>query len=167
MFTHPGGKLLFMGNEFGTTQEWNYKSELPWELLQFEPHKGLQTCVKDLCFLLREQPAMYEEQFHTHGFEWIDLNHRPESVIVYRRKGTDPKNDLLVILNMTPEVRHDWKVQVYGKEIWQEIFNSNDKKYWGTGDVFNPEILVTELDKNSALFEINVQLPPLGAIVLR
>ncbi len=167
MFTHPGGKLLFMGNEFGSTQEWNYKSELPWELLQFEPHKGLQTCVKDLCFLLREQPAMYEEQFHTHGFEWIDLNHRPESVIVYRRKGTDPKNDLLVILNMTPEVRHDWKVQVYGKEIWQEIFNSNDKKYWGTGDVFNPEILVTELDKNSALFEINVQLPPLGAIVLR
>lgn len=167
MFTHPGGKLLFMGNEFGTTQEWNYKSELPWELLQFEPHKGLQTCVKDLCFLLREQPAMYEEQFRTHGFEWIDLNHRPESVIVYRRKGTDPKNDLLVILNMTPEVRHDWKVQVYGKEIWQEIFNSNDKKYWGTGDVFNPEILVTELDKNSALFEINVQLPPLGAIVLR
>ncbi|HQD11047.1 MAG TPA: 1,4-alpha-glucan branching protein GlgB, partial [Flavihumibacter sp.] len=63
MFTHPGGKLLFMGNEFGSTQEWNYKSELPWELLQFEPHKGLQTCVKDLCFLLREQPAMYEEQF--------------------------------------------------------------------------------------------------------
>jgi len=167
MFTHPGGKLLFMGNEFGSTQEWNYKSELPWELLQFEPHKGLQTCVKDLCFLLREQPAMYEEQFRTHGFEWIDLNHRPESVIVYRRKGSDPKNDLLVILNMTPEVRHDWKIQVHGKESWQEIFNSNDKKYWGTGDVFNPEILVTELDKNSALFEINVQLPPLGAIVLR
>ena len=167
MFTHPGGKLLFMGNEFASTQEWNYKSELPWELLQYEPHKGMQTCVRALCHLLREQPAMYEEQFNTKGFEWIDLNHRAESVVVYRRKGKDPADDLLVILNMTPEVRRDWKINVYGKESWKEIYNSNDEQYWGTGDVFNPDIPVTEIDKNTALFEINVHLPPLGALVLR
>ncbi len=167
MFTHPGGKLLFMGNEFASTQEWNYKSELPWELLQYEPHKGMQTCVRALCHLLREQPAMYEEQFNTKGFEWVDLNHRAESVVVYRRKGKDPADDLLVILNMTPEVRRDWKVNVYGKESWKEIYNSNDEQYWGTGDVFNPDIPVTEIDKNNALFEINVHLPPLGALVLR
>lgn len=167
MFTHPGGKLLFMGNEFASTQEWNYKSELPWELLQYEPHKGMQACVRTLCHLLREQPAMYEEQFNTKGFEWVDLNHRAESVVVYRRKGKNPADDLLVILNMTPEVRRDWKINVYGKESWKEIFNSNDEQYWGTGDVFNPDIPVTEIDKNTALFEINVHLPPLGALVLR
>ena len=167
MFTHPGGKLLFMGNEFGSTVEWNYKSELPWELLQFDSHAGMKNCVKSLCHLLRAEPALYEKQFEQGGFEWVDLNHRAESVMVYRRKGEKPEEDILVILNMTPEVRRNWKVVTYGKSAWKEIFNSNDTNYWGTGDVFNPEPIVTEVDKNNKLFEINLHLPPLGAVVLK
>lgn len=76
MFTHPGAKLLFMGNEFGQTSEWNYKSELDWELLQHDSHKMMQQCVKALNHLYREQPALYENQFDPAGFQWIDLNHR-------------------------------------------------------------------------------------------
>jgi 1,4-alpha-glucan branching enzyme len=167
MFTHPGGKLLFMGNEFGSTTEWKYKSELPWELLQHAPHKGMKDCVRDLCLLLRNEPAMYQQQFTQAGFEWIDLSHRQESVIVYRRKGLLPEDDLLVILNMTPVVRQHWKVYAHGKTSWKEIFNSNETKYWGTGDVFNPDIPVTLVDKNTQRFEINLQLPALGAIVLK
>ena len=167
MFTHPGGKLLFMGNEFGSTTEWNYKSELPWELLQHPSHKMLKDCVRDLCFLLRNEPALYEKQFVQDGFEWIDLNHRQESVIVYRRKGILPENDLLVILNMTPVVRNDWKIYARGKETWKEIFNSDGKKYWGTGDVFNPAPVVKLVDKNTRQYEINVHLPALGAVVLK
>lgn len=167
MFTHPGGKLLFMGDEFGSTTEWNYKSELPWELLQFDSHRGMKDCVRALCHLLREQPALYEKQFEAGGFEWIDLTHRAESVVVYRRKGNDPDADVLVVLNMTPEVRQNWSIQVAGKKIWKEIFNSDDKAFWGSGDVFNPTIPVTEVDKTRDLFEIKLHLPPLGAIVLR
>ncbi|GAB2658793.1 1,4-alpha-glucan branching protein GlgB [Flavihumibacter cheonanensis] len=167
MFTHPGGKLLFMGNEFGSTSEWNYKSELPWELLQFDSHAGMKNCVKALCHLLKAEPALYEKQFEQGGFEWVDLNHRAESVMVYRRKGEHPEEDILVVLNMTPEVRRNWKVVTYGKSIWKEIFNSNETDYWGTGDVFNPDPIVTEVDKNNKLFEINLHLPPLGAIVLK
>ena len=167
MFTHPGGKLLFMGNEFAATTEWNYKSELPWELLQHDAHRMMKDCVRDLCLLLRNEPAMYEKQFKMEGFEWIDMDHRAESVIVYRRKGINPDDDLLVILNMTPVVRRDWKVYAHGKTAWKEIFNSDAKKYWGTGDVFNPEPGVKLVDKNSNRFEINVHLPALGAIVLK
>lgn len=167
MFTHPGGKLLFMGNEFGATQEWNYKSELQWELLQYQSHTGLKDAVRDLNLLLRNEPALYENQFSTDGFEWIDLNHRDECVVAYRRKGKDPENDVLVILNLTPEVRRNWKVYAKGKEAWKEIYNSDDKKYWGTGDVFNPEILTVLVDKKELLYEINVHLPPLGAVVIR
>ncbi|MCF1713045.1 1,4-alpha-glucan branching protein GlgB [Flavihumibacter sp. RY-1] len=167
MFTHPGGKLLFMGNEFGSTTEWNYKSELPWELLQFDSHAGMKNCVKALCHLLKAEPALYEKQFEQGGFEWVDLNHRAESVMVYRRKGEQPEEDILVVLNMTPEVRRNWKVITYGKSEWKEIFNSNETEYWGTGDVFNPDPIVTEVDKNNNLFEINLHLPPLGAVVLK
>ncbi|ULQ57582.1 1,4-alpha-glucan branching protein GlgB [Flavihumibacter rivuli] len=167
MFTHPGGKLLFMGDEFGTTTEWNYKSELPWELLQFEPHSKLKACVAALCHLLRNEPAMYERQFEAGGFEWVDLNHHHESVIVYRRKGHKPEDDLLVLLNMTPTVRRDWKVTTYGKDKWQEIFNSDDKQFWGTGDTYNPEPGTKLVDEENELYEITVHLPALGAVVLK
>ncbi|MEO7801340.1 MAG: 1,4-alpha-glucan branching protein GlgB, partial [Ginsengibacter sp.] len=69
MFTHPGAKLLFMGNEFGQTSEWNYKTELQWDLLQFPPHKKLQECVKALNHLYTEEPGLYEQQFGFAGFE--------------------------------------------------------------------------------------------------
>lgn len=167
MFTHPGGKLLFMGNEFGDTNEWNYKSELQWDLLKFDSHRMMKDCVRDLNNLLRNEPAMYENQFNIYGFEWVDLNHPAECVVAYRRKGKDPANDLLIILNLTPIARHDWKVYTHGKSQWREIFNSDAKHYWGTGDVFNPEIITTPLDKNDNMYEINLHLPPLGAIVLK
>ena len=167
MFTHPGGKLLFMGNEFGATTEWNYKSELPWYLLQFDSHKMLKNYVRDLNKLLRNEPALYERQFSEEGFQWIDLEHRSESVVVYKRKGKDPDEDLLVILNLTPVVRMNFKVYTSGKKHWKEIFNSDNKKYWGTGDVFNPDVQCELVDKKDKMYEINVHLPPLGAVVLK
>jgi 1,4-alpha-glucan branching enzyme len=167
MFAHPGGKLLFMGNEFGATNEWNYKSELQWELLQFDAHNGVRSCVKDLCHLLKQEPALYENQFNQYGFEWVDLNHRSESVIVFKRKGKKEKDDVLIILNMTPVVRNNWPVHVQGKSKWKEIFNSNDSKYWGSGNVLNNEIVVEVVDKKEKWFQLSVNLSPLGAIFLK
>ena len=167
MFTHPGGKLMFMGDEFGSTSEWDYRSELPWELLAYEPHRSLKDLVRDLNRLLRQEPALYEKQFDRGGFEWVDLNHRAESVVAYKRKGHLPADDLLVILNLTPVVRHDWKLYVSGKPDWKEIFNSNDKQYWGSGDVFNPDIETVLVDKEDDRYQLNLQLPPLAAIVLK
>ncbi len=167
MFTHPGAKLLFMGNEFGSTSEWNYKTELPWELLEHDSHKMLKDCVRDILHLYKSEPALYEKQFLVEGFEWHDLQHRNECVIVYRRKGEHPKDDLLIILNMTPVVRMNWKIQVRGKSEWKEIFNSDSKIYWGTGDVYNPDIKALVLDKKEPFLELNVHLPALGAIVLK
>ncbi|HOZ80176.1 MAG TPA: 1,4-alpha-glucan branching protein GlgB [Ferruginibacter sp.] len=167
MFTHPGGKLLFMGNEFGQTSEWNYKSELPWELLEFEPHQKMQACVKALNNLYRSEPGLHEIQFEAGGFEWIDLSHRSEGVIVYMRKGKKIKDNVLVILNTTPIVRNDWKVQVTGKQEWQEIFNSDKAEYYGSGNVYNPSPAVHLVDKKANLYEINCHLPALGAVIFR
>ena len=167
MFTHPGAKLLFMGNEFGSTSEWNYKTELPWELLKHDSHRMLKDCVRDILHLYKEEPALYEKQFSPEGFEWHDLNHRNECVIIYRRKGEHSKDDLLIILNMTPVVRMNWKIRVRGKTEWREIFNSDNKKYFGTGDVYNPDIKAQTIDKKEKFIEMNLHLPALGAIVLK
>src|SRR6185503_19555216 len=167
MWTHPGGKLLFMGNEFGQTHEWNYKSELDWMLLNHDKHRKLKDCVTALNKLLTTEPALYENQFNIYGFEWIDLNHREESVMVYRRKGKAKTDDLLVILNMTPMVRNDWEIYVREKTYEKEIFNSDNAIYWGTGNVFNPDIRSDLFDKEQKIYRIKINLPPLAGIILK
>jgi 1,4-alpha-glucan branching enzyme len=167
MFMHPGGKLLFMGNEFGQTAEWNYKSELQWELLQFDGHKLLKDCVRDLALLYKNEPALHQNQFNTNGFEYVDVSHRAESVIVFRRKGIKPKDDIVIALNLTPVPRLDWTVYVKGKTNWTEIFNSDSKKYWGSGNVFNPAIPMELVNKKEKEYKLTLQLPPLGAVILK
>jgi 1,4-alpha-glucan branching enzyme len=167
MWTHPGAKLLFMSNEFGQTSEWNYKSELDWQLLQFDSHRLLKDCVTDLNKLLRAEPALYENQFNVHGFEWVDLDHREESVIVYRRKGKKKEDDLLVILNMTPVVRNDWEIMVKGKRYTKEVFNSDAVKYWGTGQVYNPDIRIEPVNKEEDRYRLLINLPALSGIILK
>ena len=167
MWTHPGAKLLFMGSEFGQTSEWNYKRELDWHLLKYQSHAGAQTCLKQLNRLLKEEPALYQNQFNMYGFEWVDLNHRDECVIVYKRKGKNPEDDLLIVLNMTPVVRHDWVIDVYGKEYITEIFNSNDKEYNGIGDVYNKPVRGEWLDKENKKFRVVINLPPLAGLILK
>ena len=167
MWTHPGAKLLFMGDEFGQTTEWNYKSELQWELLQFDCHRLLKDCVGELNRLLKSEPALYQNQFNMDGFEWVDLNHRAESVMAFKRKGKKKADNLLVILNMTPVVRNDWEIYVSGKIYKQEIFNSDKTIYWGTGNVFNPEIRSELVDKGQKKYRVTVNLPALGGIILK
>jgi len=167
MFTHPGAKLLFMGSEFGTTAEWNYKSALPWELLNYDCHKLLKDCLRDLLHLLKSEPAFYQQQFVQGGFEWIELNRREECVIAFRRKGLKPKDDILVVLNLTPIVRHEYPIYANGKASWKEIFNTDGKAYWGTGDVYNPKIPVKLIDKKEKRYELRLHLPALAAVILK
>ena len=167
MWTHPGGRLLFMGNEFGQTSEWNYKSELDWGLLEFPPHKGLQECIRDLNRILKASAALTCNQFKVEGFEWVDLNHRAECVIAYSRKGNKKSEDLLIILNLTPVPRLDWEVEITGGYYTKEIFNSDDVKYWGSGKVYNPVIRRELVNKQAKKYKIIVNLPPLAAIILK
>jgi 1,4-alpha-glucan branching enzyme len=167
MFTHPGAKLLFMGNEFGQTDEWNYKTALRWDLLAFDCHKGLQACVRDLAKLLKSYKSLYINQFDHKGFEWKDLDHRAESIISYLRKGDGKEDDLLILLNMTPVERIDWIVQMNEGDDWLEIFNSDDKRYWGTGNYVNNLPISPSRRKNNDLYEIKLSLPPLGGCVLK
>ena len=156
-----------MGDEFGQTTEWNYKSELDWQLLQFDPHRLLKNCIADLNKILVTEPGMHQNQFNMNGFEWIDLNHRAESVICFKRKGKKKKDDLLIILNLTPTVRLDWEIYVHNKEFTKEIFNSDEIKYWGSGDVYNPDIRSELVDKDQKLYKLTLNLPPLAGIVLK
>ena len=167
MFTHPGAKLLFMGNEFGQTSEWNYKTELDWPLLKYDSHNKLQECVRTLNYLLRHEPALYENQFDRKGFEWVSLNHRKEGIMVLKRKGRLRANDLVVVLNVTNLPKEQWEIEVSGKSHYTEIFNSDDTRYWGSGKYMNEIIYGIVVDKKKKVNALKLNIPPLAAIILK
>jgi 1,4-alpha-glucan branching enzyme len=167
MFAHPGAKLLFMGNEFAQTEEWNYKTSLRWDLLEHESHAGMKACVSALAHLLKQEPALYEQQFNQDGFAWHDLDHREESVICFRRMTKTNDQELMVVLNLTPKERLQWTVGVNSTEEWLEIFNSDEKKYWGTGNYVNNTVIFPINQKNAGSYEIKISLPPLGGCILK
>jgi 1,4-alpha-glucan branching enzyme len=167
MFAHPGAKLLFMGNEFAQTDEWNYKTSLRWDLLEHSSHAGMKACVSALAHLLKQEPALHEQQFNHEGFAWHDLDHREESVICFKRMTKDTDQELMVVLNMTPRERLDWTVSVNSSAQWTEIFNSDEKKYWGTGNYVNNTVISPLNQKNTNLHEIKISLPPLGGCILK
>ena len=167
MYTHPGAKLLFMGNEFAATKEWNFATELQWDLLQIESHAGMKNCVQALNELYKKSPALFELQFDPNGFEWVEVNKREEAVIAFKRKGKNPKDDILVVLNMTPIPRHQYSIHVHGNKTWKQLFNSDDKKYWGAGDLNNTTIPIYPQDEKGDWNELLLNLPALSAIVLK
>ena len=167
MYTHPGKKLLFMGCEFGQDWEWNSEEGLRWFLLDYPMYKGMQNCVRDLNLMYKGNPSLYQIDFDYRGFEWIEHSDANDSVITYMRKGEKPGDYLIVACNFTPVVRNNYRIGVYEAGNYQEIFNSDDKNYWGSGVKNEGFMKAEEIGWNDKPRSINVTLPPLATIVIK
>ncbi len=167
MFTHPGTNLLFQGAEFGQSSEWNFQQSLDWHLLQYEPHKGVQSLLKDLNTLYKKQPALYEKQFSAEGFEWIDYGDSKNSVFTYIRKGNDEKDDVIVACNMTPIPREGYRIGLPKNGKLKEIFNSDLKKYYGSGVYSNKNLTSEKEVWNFRDDSVKIDIPPLGMVAFK
>lgn len=167
MFTHPGTKLLFMGGEFGQTSEWNHNQSLDWHLLQFAPHQGVSELIKDLNTLYKKEQALFEKSFAHDGFEWIDYNDNENSVLAYIRKSENPENYLIIVANFTPVVRQNYRIGVPENINFKEIFNTDNKKYWGSHQQNTKEIIVQNIPWQNKAQSIELTIPPLGLVVLK
>jgi len=167
MWTHPGKKLLFMGNDFGQWNEWNHDTQLQWDLLQFDTHQGLKKLVADLNQIYRREPALHEVDFDGAGFEWIDCENGNDSVLAYARRAKNPEDFVVVCCNFTPTVRYDHRIGVPRGGSYQEIFNS-DSQYYGGTNVGNMPTMVTEqVASHGREHSLRVTLPPLAAIIFK
>lgn len=133
LMTHPGRKLLFMGQEFAQMKEWNESSELDWSLFEFDAHRYLHEYVKDLNKLYDSEPALYELDNDPDGFMWINANDANHSILSFERRGKNEKDTLLVVLNFTPVDSKNYKLAVPSAGKWKEIFSSDAAKYGGDG----------------------------------
>ncbi len=167
MWGHPGKKLLFMGQEFAQGTEWNHDAELPWWLLQHEPHAGVQRLVRDLNALMRERPALHRLDTQAAGFEWIDAHDTDRSVYAWvRRDGAG--DEIVVACNMTPVPRTAMRLGVPpGRAAWREVLNT-DSVFYGGGNLGNgaAALRVQPVPSHGRDQSIEVTLPPLAVVFL-
>jgi 1,4-alpha-glucan branching enzyme len=168
MMIHPGKKLLFMGSEFGQGLEWRFSYGLEWQLLEVEPHKKLQAYTKDLNYLYKDTKAMHEIDNHHSGFDFIDPHNADQSVIVLMRKGKKKEDFIIAVLNFTPVLHKEYRIGVPFEGTYEEVFNSDDHKYWGSGQIMEGRVLEAEKTKwHNKEFSINIKVPPLGATFIK
>ena len=164
MFTHPGTKLIFMGNEIGQYSEWDFQSSLDWNLLDFKPHQDFQAYFKALNTFYKSHPALFEKQFGHDGFEWISYDDHQNCVISYIRKGHKPEDTVIVSCNLTPTVHNNYKLGIPTKGKLVEIFNSDATIFGGSGVTNKKEATITKTPWNGKVYSAKITLPPLGMV---
>ena len=167
MWGHPGKKLLFMGQEFAQPNEWNHDATLPWELLETPLHRGMQQLIRDLNHLYRATPALHRQDCVAAGFEWLISTDSDQSVFAWLRH-SDAGEHMLVVVNMTPVPRHDYRVGVPAAIAgWREVLNT-DAGLYGGGNVGNGSHVLAVESKHAQQHErsIGLTLPPLATLFL-
>lgn len=165
MFTHPGTKLLFMGAEFGQTNEWNFENSLDWHLLQYDFHSGIKSLISDLNNLYKSYPALYEKQFSGEGFEWINYSDHQNAILSYIRKGNNPDENLVVVCNFTQVVRENYRIGIPKDGKLKEIFNSDASIYGGSGIGNEKNVKIDSVSYDGRSFSAELILPPLSVTV--
>ena len=168
MWTHPGKKLLFQGCEIGQWREWDHSHSLDWHLLEHQPHAGLQRLVRRLNEIYREETALSLLDDSPEGFEWVDFHDAENTVWSFLRKTpAGAGNDLLVVVNATPVVRHKYRVGVPCAGTYEQILNSDAEVFGGSGCVHIANIESTEIGAHGKDHSITIDLPPLAVLILR
>ena len=166
MMTHPGKKLLFMGQDFAQFAEWNEAKSLEWELIdEYDSHRQMQAYYKALNHLYTSHPALYEGDYLQEGFEWIDCMDAERSIITFLRRSRDGKEQLLVVCNFTPVTHTDYRVGVPFAGKFKEIFNSSKPEFGGSGEG-NPRMKKSKpVNWNNRDNSIELTIPGLSMMV--
>ena len=166
MMTHPGKKLLFMGCEFAQFIEWNYKQQLDWMLLDYDSHRQMQQFVRDLNHFYLAHACLWQVEDSWDGFNWLAHDDHARNIIVFRRID-DNGDDLVVVCNFAPVTREDYRIGVPDATSYDEVFNTDDVKYGGSGVVNRGAIRVKNQPDHDMKQSITLTVPPLAAVFLK
>ena len=166
MMTHPGKKLFFMGSEIGQFREWDYEGEIEWFLLEYEAHAKFQRYVAELNHLYLSYPELWQRDNSWEGFSWIDADNKDQSIVSYRRTADDGQ-ELVVLINFTPVVYEDFVLGVSGEGKYEEIFNSDDERFGGSGVINKGELNTQKLWSHGFENSLRFRVPPLAITILK
>ena len=167
MFAQSGKKLLFMGGEFGQWHEWNHDESIQWHLLEYPLHTGLQRWVRDLNTTYRGEPALYQRDCESSGFEWVDCHDGDQGVISFLREGKIANDYVLVVCNFTPVVRVEYHLGVPFGGTWNEILNSDAPLYGGSGQGNAGAVNAADIPWHGRSHLLSITLPPLAVMMFK
>ncbi|WP_267386071.1 1,4-alpha-glucan branching protein GlgB [Sphingomonas sp. GC_Shp_3] len=167
MWTHPGKKLLFMGCEIAQEREWNHDAQVAWDLLDQPQHAAMQRLVRDLNHLYTAEPALHARDTDPAGFQWIVGGDTERNVFVYARYGAPGDVPVVVVLNMSANPHHGYRIGLPRAGVWREVLNSDAGIYGGAniGNGGAIHSVAADLDGQPASADITV--PPLAGLILR
>ena len=167
MFGQPGKKLLFMGAELATWNEWYHEVGLDWDLLERPAHAGVERWLADLNALYARERALHELDCDPAGFAWIDCNDSEGSTLSFVRRGRDADDVLLFACNFTPIPRPSYRIGVPRAGFWAEVLNSDAADYGGSGVGNLGGVQSADVACHGHAQSIVVELPPLAVVVFR
>ena len=163
MFTHCGKKLLFMGQDFGQDCEWSEERELEWHYLEDKEHSSMKYYTQKLLEIYNKYPCLSENDNNWKSFEWINADDKDRSIYSYVRKSENGRNNILVVLNMTPMERKDYQLGVDKKKKYKLLLNSDDVDFGGNGGTIPKEITAKAVKCDNKLYSLTFDLPAYGA----
>lgn len=165
MFTHPGRKLLFMGQDIGEFSEWNEMRQTEWELLKYPDHKGMAALVKKLNELYTTKPALYEWDDKPEGFAWINSINSTENLLTFMRR-TRKKESLLVVAANFSGVEKQVKIGVPYEGSYKEILNTDAEEFGGSGMINKRAKRAVKKEWDDRPYSVSITLAPLSASIL-
>ena len=167
MWTQPGKKLVFMGDEFGQDWEWNNDGELDWAALAHPLHLGMQRLIADLNRLYRTEAALHALDCDIAGFRWLEADSRSDSIYAYYRSGHAEIPPVVAVCNVTPVPRLHYRLGVPRTDGWREILNT-DAQIYGGSNLGNAGWVEAHVDAaHGQAFSLELTLPPLATLLLR
>ena len=168
MMGHPGKKLSFMGNEFAQDIEWREYEALKWNLIEEnEMNKKTQLFFKDINKLYIDNKALWELDYDHNGFEWIEANNNQQSVLIFSRKSRKNDDTLIFIVNFKPYVYYDYQIGVPFLGEYEELFNTDDTIYGGSGQVMGTVLTSEKIPFHNQPYSIKIKVPPMATLILR
>jgi 1,4-alpha-glucan branching enzyme len=167
MWGWPGKKLLFMGNDFGQSHEWNHAASLDWHLCQYQDHEGIRLLVRDLNRLYASEPALSRNDLNPQGFRWVSCNDAAASVIAWLR--LDPLEQVIfaVVGHYTPVIRPGYRIGVPRRGFWKEVINTNSEYYGGSGQGNGGGRTTEDVAADGFKQSLLLTLPPLSTTILK
>ncbi|EKO3380355.1 1,4-alpha-glucan branching protein GlgB [Vibrio fluvialis] len=166
MYGQPGKKLNFMGAEIGQTAEWNHDDQLQWFLLEFARHNGVQSLVRDLNHLYRNEAALHELDCDPKGFEWRLQDSADASVIAHERFSENGER-ILVVTNFTPVPHESFRLGVPKTGSYQLLLNSDAPQYDGSGFEVNTLVATEKVPSEGLPQSLRLRVPPLATLMYK
>lgn len=165
--THPGKKLSFMGSEFGQYREWNYQQSLDWHLLEHPLNSGQQRFTAAINHLYRNEPSLWQKDFSPEGFTWLMADDDQNSVLGYVRFADDWRNHLIVLVNLTPVPRSNYRIGAPLQGHYEIVLNSDEAQFGGSNYPLKRTLPTESTPQHGQGQSLTLDIPPLACVILK